>query len=128
MATRLDPPVTPDVSPLAHQAGHAMRAAWVEGCAKLRQRGTAPLAEAHELPWPQLGQVAVDAVVGQARVEQRDTEVAHLAAVLDEVTGLLRGLRDATVASRPRRSAAFTAADEYLRALDEPAGRTEPAA
>lgn len=127
MATRLDPPAAADVSPLAHQAGHAMRAAWVEGCAGLRQRGTAPLVEAHELPWPQLGQVAVDAVVGQVRVEQCDAEVVRLKVLLGEVTGLLRGLRDATVVSRPHTSLAFAEADEYLRVLDGAAGRKESA-
>lgn len=117
-ARPLAPPADSAVTPLALQAGHAMRAVWAQGCASLRDEGVAPRVEAHDIPWAQLGQAAVDAVAGRVRVEQRRGDVARLERVLAEVTGLLRRLRDATDTSRPRRSGAFAEADEYLRALD----------
>lgn len=119
-AKRLSPPAETEVTPLALQAGHAMRVVWMHGCASLREEGLVPRVEAHDIPWAQLGQAAVDAVAGRVRVEHRRGEVARLDRLLDEMTGLLRRLRDAADASRPLRSSrAFADADEYLRALDE---------
>lgn len=117
-ARRLGPPADTEVTPLALEAGHAMRAVWAQGCASLREEGLAPLVEAHDIPWAQLGQAAVDAVAGRIRLEQRRGDAARLERVLAEVTALLRRLRDATDTSRPRKSRAFIEADEYLRALD----------
>lgn len=128
-AKRLSPPAETQVTPLALQAGHAMRVVWVQGCASLREEGLAPRVEAHDIPWAQLGQAAVDAVAGRVRVEHRRGEVARLDRLLDEVTDLLRRLRDASDASRPPRSSrAFADADEYLRSLDELDGNRKDSA